>query len=122
MKQQLTTNQARQKSIQGGAASQERELVALMPNALSASDWERSGKTFDPDLHVTSARGQAGDPEGWKATVETLQKHGLEAVAYHYAPDFFLGGFSLEVEFSTSQTGSRAVAMWNSFFDEDEEE
>jgi hypothetical protein len=64
---------------------QKEELLKLMPNVLNAPDYVAKGGDFDKvQLHVTAALGKVGDPEGWKATVETLEKYRAQALAYYY--------------------------------------
>ena len=97
---------------------QKEELLKLMPNALNAQDYVAKGGDFDKaQLHVTSALGKVGDPEGWNATVVTLTKYGENALAYFYADDFGPGGFSLEVLFEPRDIGNDAVRMWSSYFE-----
>jgi L-alanine-DL-glutamate epimerase-like enolase superfamily enzyme len=68
---QARLNQQYRTRMQAALAAQEQELLALMPGAVNAPMWERQGKEWNPDLHVTWG-GKMRDSAGWQATIETL--------------------------------------------------
>ncbi|GJD47147.1 hypothetical protein AFCDBAGC_5033 [Methylobacterium cerastii] len=85
-------------------------IIAMMPNAVSAPDYERAGGSFDKaQMHITSTLDNR-DRKGLKATLVTFAKYGHLAHAYHLGPCF--GAYSLEVLFDAS-VGDDAVHLWN---------
>jgi hypothetical protein len=93
------------------------QVKTLMPNAVTAKEWEAAGNNFDrAQAHFTFGLPDK-DPVGWKATDETLKKFGGSALAYHLQWDVL--GFSLEVLFH-EDVYSDALDTWESHFPEND--
>lgn len=90
---------------------------------VTAPEWEKKGKTWDPSLQFTAA---LADRKYVSEVNQVLAAHGDKVAAYYlYEP--LPGGFSLELQFKTKAAAEKARTMWQAFDrsadnDDDEED
>lgn len=85
--------------------------VNKIVNGVTAPEWEKKGKTWDPSLHFTAA---LYDKKYVSEVNQVLSAFGDQVAAYYlYEP--LPGGFSLELQFSTEEAAEKARTMWYAF-------
>ncbi|MCW0236343.1 MAG: hypothetical protein OJJ21_22285 [Ferrovibrio sp.] len=92
--------------------------VSKIVNGVTAPEWEKKGKTWDPSLHFTAA---LSDKKYVSEVNQVLAAHGDKVAAFFlYEP--LPGGFSLELQFATPEAAKEARTMWYAFDQDNDNE